>query len=176
MHTRRSCLKGSALLALYAWAATGPRAMGVSLSGLSASAIVIDTGLPDAAVLAGRAGAQARVEMLGDDVAELFYGRLVPLWRADGVRGLAGLTRAPALFLLEALAADYGLRTVGFERAPSAGSAVVEGLYQAHERRVCSRRAKPMRDALLDRDDAPFVWLMAPLHRPIHSGVRVIPT
>ncbi len=91
MHTRRSCLKGSALLALYAWAATGPRAMGVSLSGLSASAIVIDTGLPDAAVLAGRAGAQARVEMLGDDVAELFYGRLVPLWRADGVAGTRGI-------------------------------------------------------------------------------------
>lgn len=56
MHTRRSCLKGSALLALYAWAGAGSLAMSESLRGLAASVVVIDTGLPEATRSGGPAG------------------------------------------------------------------------------------------------------------------------
>ena len=95
------------------------------------------------------------------------------------------MTRAPALFLLESLAADYGLRTVGLERtAPSASAAGWTGATSTLERLsressgplIRSTRANPLRDALLDRDDTVFAWWMAPAHRPIHSGITVIST
>ena len=186
--TRRSCLKASALVGLYVWASSGgARAMAAAtLSDLPVNAIVIDLGVPGVADFAsGSKFGVARVEMFGDDVAELFYGRLVPGWRSHGVRGLAGLTRAPALFLLESLAADYGLRTVGLERvAPAASGAGWTGATSTLERFsrersgrvVSSTRAKPMRDALLDQDDTVFAWWMAPVHRPIRSGITVIST
>jgi hypothetical protein len=181
--TRRSCLKGSALVGLYVWAISGSvRAMTAALSELPVNAIVIDAGVPGVADFAsGSKFGVARIEMFGDDLAELFYGRLVPVWRSYGVRGLAGLTRAPALFLLESLAADYGLRTVGLERAhPAAGwagaTSRLERLSQERSGRrlLCSTRAEPMRDALLDQDDTVFAWWMAPVHRPIHCGITVI--
>jgi hypothetical protein len=161
--TRRSCLKGAAAVGLYVLATSGgARAMAAAtLSELPLNAIVIDSGVPGVAdVAAGSKFGVARVERFGDDLAELFYGRLVPAWRSDGVRGLAGLTRAPALFLLESLAADYGLRTIGVERAG--------------RRLLSSTRANLMRDALLDQDDTVFAWWMAPVHRPIHAGITVI--
>jgi len=174
--TRRSCLQGSALIALYAWAATGARAVAPTLGGLPVDAIVIDAGLPEAATLVRDAGSQARVEMLGDDLAELFYGRLVPAWRERGVRGLVGLTRAPALFLLQPLAGEYGLRTVGIERAPSAGCAVLAGLCRGPERRSSPVSPELVRGALLEGDAAAFAWWMAPVRRPLRAGVTVIPT
>lgn len=174
--TRRSCLQGSALIALYAWAATGARAVAPALGGLPVDAIVIDAGLPEAATLRRGAQSQARVQMLDDDVAELFYGRLGPAWREHGVRGLAGLTRAPALFLLEPLAGEYGLRTVGLQRAPSAGCAALVNLCHGPERRRSPVSPEALQGALLAGDDAAFAWWMAPVRRPLHAGVTVIPT
>jgi hypothetical protein len=163
--TRRSCLKGAAAVGLYVLASSGgARAMAAAaLSEMPVNAIVIDSGVPGGAdFVGGSKFGVARVEMFGDDLAELFYARLVPVWRSSGVRGLAGLTRAPALFLLESLAADYGLRTVGVE--------------QAGRRLLCATREEPIRNALLDGDDTIFAWWMAPVHRPIHAGITVIST
>ena len=174
--TRRSWLQGSALIALYAWASTGARAVAPALAVLPTDALVIDAGLPEATTLARDAGAQARVEMLGDDLAELFYGRLVPAWRKRGVRGLAGLTRAPALFLLEPLATEYGLRTVGLLRASSGSCAALLSLCHGPERRRTPVSAEPVQRALLEGDDAAFAWWMAPVRRPLRAGVTVIPT
>jgi hypothetical protein len=174
--TRRAWLQGSALLALVACAATGARALAPSLSGLPADALVIDAGLPDATTLARGAGSHARVEMLGDDLGELFYGRLAPAWRERGVRGLMGLTRAPALFLLEPLAAEYGLRTVGLERAPRAGCAALDNLCHGPQRRRSAVGREPIREAMLVGDEAAFAWWMAPVRRPMHAGVTVIPS
>jgi hypothetical protein len=173
--TRRSWLQGSALLALYACATGGARALTPRFRSIAANAVVIDAGLPEAAALADSWDAGVRLEMLHDDVAELFYERLAPAWRGSGVRGLAGLTRAAGLFLLEPLAADYGLRTVGVRRAPAAGRTVLES--------VCRRSDTPprpvgvgaYREALLAGDDTAFAWWMAPVRRPRHAGVTVIP-
>jgi len=173
--TRRSWLQGASLIALYAWAATSARAAAPpALGDLRADAIVIDARLPEATTLARGARTQARVEMLDDDIGELFYGRLGPAWREGGVRGLAGLTRAPALFLLEPLANEYGLRTVGLQRAPSTGCAALVSLCHGPALRPVS--AEPIRNALLEGDDAAFAWWMAPVRRPLRAGVTVIPT
>ena len=171
--TRRAWLRGSALLALYGWAATGARAAAPKLGNLSADALVIDGGLPEAANLARGTNGVAHVELLHDDVAELVYGRLGPAWRARGVRGLVGLTRAPALFLLEPLARDFGLRTVGLRQAPVPDSAALVALGRASERRR-PVSVEPMQCALLAGDDAIFAWWMAPVRRPLHAGVTVI--
>lgn len=176
MLTRRTWLQGSSLIALYAWAAGGARGAVPALGGLPADAIIVDAGLAEASTLAHGAEAQARVEMLGDDVAELFYGRLVPAWRERGVRGLAGLTRAPALFLLEPLAAEYGLRTVGLLRAPAAGCTALASLCHGPERRRSPVSPEPIHGAVLAGDDAAFAWWMAPVRLPLRAGVTVIPT
>ena len=175
MLTRRSWLQGSALITLYAWAAGGGRAAASALGRLPADAIVIDAGLADATALAHGAAAQGRVEMLDDDLADLFYGRLVPAWRERGVRGLAGLTRAPALFLLEPLATEYGLRTVGLLRAPSTGCAALAKLCHGPERPWHPVSPEPVQQALRAGDDATFAWWMAPVRRPLRTGVTVIP-
>jgi hypothetical protein len=126
-------------------------------------------------MLARGARTQARVEMLGDDIAELFYGRLGPAWRERGVRGLAGLTRAPALFLLDPLAHEYGLRTVGLQRISSPGCATLASLCHGPAWRPVS--VEPVQKALLEGDDAAaFAWWMAPVRRPMRAGVTVIPT
>jgi hypothetical protein len=174
--TRRSWLQGSALIALYAWAAGGARAAAQALGKPPVDAIVIDAGLPEAATLARAAWTGARVEMLADDPAELFYGRLVPGWRERGVRGLAGLTRAPALFLLEPLAREYGLRTVGLLRAPSAGCAALVSLCHGPQRQRNPVSRDLLQRALLEEDDATFAWWMAPVRPPLRPGVVVIPT
>jgi hypothetical protein len=172
--TRRSWLQGSALLAMYAWATTDVHGVAPALADFRVDAIIIDAALPEAAKLARGARAQDRVEMLDDDVAELFYMRLSPAWRERGVRGLAGLTRAPALFLLEPLALEYGLRTVGLQCAPSRGAAALANLCYRPGHHPVS--ADPIQRALLEGDDAPFAWSMAPLHLPLRAGIRVILT
>jgi hypothetical protein len=173
--TRRSCLQGSALIALYAWAAGGARVVAQALGTPSVDAVVIDARLPEAATQARDAWTDARVELLRDDVAELFYGRLVPVWRARGVRGLAGLTRAPALFLLEPLASDYGLRTVGLLRAPPAGCAALVNLWHGPQRQRKPVSRDLVQQALLNEDHAAFAWWMAPVRRPLRAGVTVVP-
>lgn len=173
--TRRSWLTSSALMALYVWTSTGARGLAPkTLSALRVDAIIIDAGLPESATLARGARSQVRVEMLDDDVAELFYGRLGSTWRERGVRGLAGLTRAPALFLMEPLAHEYGLRTVGLQRAPLTGGEVLTNL--GHQRTRRTVIAEQIRRALLEHDDAVFAWFMAPLRLPVRPGITVIPT
>jgi hypothetical protein len=174
MLTRRSWLQGSALIALYAWAVTDARAAVPALGGLHTDAIVIDAGLREASVLARGAQSQARVEIMNDDVAELFYGRLSPVWCEHGVRGLAGLTRASALFLLEPFVGEFGLRTVALERAPSAGCRALASLCESPARHPVS--PEPMEQALLEQDHVAFAWLMAPVRRPLRAGVRIIST
>src|SRR5580693_8825246 len=85
--SRRTWLHASALIGLYAGVARATGATALAHGEPAADAIVIDAGLPGAASLTRSAEAQARVEVLRDDLAELFYGRLVPAWRARGVRG-----------------------------------------------------------------------------------------
>ena len=171
--TRRTLLRNSALVALYAWAVRDAHSMAPpALAGLGVDAVVIDAGLPEATTLARGAREHARVEMLDDDVAELFYGRLGPTWRERGIRGLAGLPRAPALFLLEPLAHEYGLRTVGLERAPSTGAAVLTTLPHRRSRRPAI--AEQIRQALLEEDDAVFAWYMAASRPPMRTDVAVI--
>jgi len=171
--TRRSWLQGSALIALYAWTPAGARVLAPAPPGVYADAIVIDAALPGARALAHEAQALARVEMLADDVAELFYGRLAPAWRDHGVRGLAGLTRAPGLFLLEPLAREYGLRTVGLGRSPRTDCAAFASPCPGQTLRPASMEL--IHEALLGGDDTAFVWRMAPVRRPLRTGITVIP-
>lgn len=173
MLSRRSWLQGSALLALYAWASTGARSAVPSLDVLQTDAIVIDAGLSDWTSLARAARAQSHIEVLYDDVAELYYQRLCPIWCERGVRGLAGLTRAGALFLLEPLTSEFGLRTVGLQRAPEGGCRSLASLCE-RPRRVATS-PEPMERALLEDDRAAFAWVMAPVKKPRRAGVRVIP-
>lgn len=172
--SRRLCLqKGSALIGLAACMSTGARALARPPDRASADIIVIDSALPGAADWAGDAASRGRVEVLSDDLAALFCGRLVPAWRRGGVRGLAGLTRAPALFLLEPLASEYGLRTVALERAPS-HRGVFDELCQRPQRHPSVVSAEPVRSALLAGDEAAFAWRMAPLGRSLHADSIVI--
>jgi hypothetical protein len=174
--TRRSCLQGSALIALHAWGATRVRALAPVLRDMALDAFVIEGVLPDAASLARSTEPHVRVEILGDDPAKLFYGQLVPAWRRHGLRGLAGLTRAPALFLLEQLTADYGLRTVALQRIPAAVSDAFDDLRRSgpHGRHVVN--PEMVRHALVEGDKAAFAWWMAPVRPPVRDDVMVIAT
>jgi hypothetical protein len=174
--TRRSCLQGSAIVALHALTANRLWAMAPLRDAVQIDALIVERVLPDAPGLVRDAESHTRVEMLGDDPAQLFYGRLVPGWRQQGLRGLMGMTRAPALFLLEQLVADYGLRTVALQRMPSTAGATYETLRRSAP--ACGGPMHPvlLRDVLRDGDDAAFVWWMAPLRLPIREGVRVVST
>ena len=173
--SRRSWLQGSALLALYAWAANGARAAPPQISDLrAADTLLIDAQLPEAATLKLRASAVTRVEILKDDVGELFYGRLLPGWRTDGLRSLMGLTRAPALFLLEPLTAEYGLRIVEIAPAAAAPFTQIQNLCAAPSKRRRPANLDLLHAALHD-SDAAFAWYMSPVHRSTRSDVKVIP-
>jgi hypothetical protein len=172
--TRRSYLQGSALCALYVCAARAAGAATFSSTGLSIDAIVVEAGLPQASQLVKEAASRGRVELLRDDVADLFYGRLVPQWRSHGVRGLVGLTRAPAVYLLEPLVADYGLRTIALERTTMGAAAALDTLCVADEKQRPTVGRERLRNALIERDDSLFVWRMAPRSRPVHADISVL--
>jgi hypothetical protein len=173
--TRRSCLQGSAFLALQALTVSRLWARAPLRDVVRIDALIVEGVLSEAVALVRDAQPHAHVEPLGDDPAKLFYGRLVPGWRLHGVRGLMGLTRAPALFLLEQLVSDYGLRTVALQRMPSA-AATYATLQQSVRQRQSTAPPELLRDALLEGDDAAFVWLMAPVRLPMCRGVSVVAT
>ncbi len=171
--SRRSWLQGSALLALYAWAAHGARAAAPTSDLGAAETLVVDAQLPEAAALSHRASAVTQVEILKGDVGELFYGRLLPGWRTHGLRSLTGLTRAPALFLLEPLTAEYGLRIVEIARVTATPFTQIQNLCAALPRRPLPANLDLFHAAWRD-SDAAFAWHMSPVHRSTRSDVKVI--
>src|SRR5690606_26367707 len=73
---------------------------------------IIDSRHPDARYFGAQArslGAAQRV--IEGDITDLWQHELLALWRAKPA-AVAGLTEGPALFLLERLAWDHGLRVV----------------------------------------------------------------
>lgn len=83
-----------------------------SNTAVAAAAVIFDTRYPQAhefAVRAGQLGAPVR--SIEADITELWQTELHKLWQAAPA-AVAGLTERPALFLLERLAWDHGMRVV----------------------------------------------------------------
>lgn len=111
MTGRRGFLQFSIAAALAAGAAVP--AVASDLRPTAVRTVLVDGQFPQARAVGATLGARgATVHTLTDaDVTALWQNTLDPSWRQKPT-ALAGLTRAPALFVLEQLAWSHGMRVV----------------------------------------------------------------
>src|SRR5690606_9522692 len=88
-------------------------------------AVIFDSRHAEARDFGARAGfLGAPLRVIEGDITALWQDELLPRWR-NSPAAIAGLTERPALFLLERLAWDHGLRVVfEAEHASDGGTAV----------------------------------------------------
>ena len=112
MPSRRHFLKSAAVISASPLAGRIVFADGAEPAALDA--LVVDTRHHDARAFALRAARwSAPVREIGGDITELWQRELRVRWQGGAAAvAVAGLTERPALFLLERLAWDYGLRVV----------------------------------------------------------------
>jgi hypothetical protein len=109
MITRRQLLEG---VAVCATAAAGASAFPAGAAPVTPDLFVFDSRRPEAAAAAEAAARRgAPVAEAGDDLADVWRSRLRPLWRSSAST-IAGVTTPGALFVIETLAADHGLRVL----------------------------------------------------------------
>lgn len=127
MPSRRDFLQSAAVLSASPLAGRAVFANGRDIAALDA--VVIDKRHADAQSF-GRRAAQwgAPVRTIEGDITHLWQHELLARWQsAPGA--VAGLTERPALFLLERLAWDHGLRVVyEAEHAPSGQAATAHSV------------------------------------------------
>ena len=110
MPTRRSILKSAAVLSATPLAPRVVFADGSEPTALDA--LVVDSRHSDARAFGVRASQWgAPLREIEGDITDLWFNELDARWKADPA-AIAGLTERPALFLLERLAWDHGLRVV----------------------------------------------------------------
>jgi hypothetical protein len=153
----------------------------------------------DAASRDGQAFGQAAaarglsVHAIGGDLADVYFGKLVPHWREHGPASVGGLTGIAPLFCLERLAWDEDLRVVFLGRHEIAGDTRPRHVLHGPEAAVDAFRAanrlfdwhvalshaltqipvappilRPLsavRDAAIARDPALYSWVLAPVAR-----------
>ncbi len=112
---RRDVIAAGAGTAIAAWAGFGT-AQGAAPAPMQTAPfhmIVADRGFAESRAFADKAArAGQRIGWIdGDDISALWYGELDPLWRREQA-AIAGLTAYGALFCLERLAMDRGMRVV----------------------------------------------------------------
>jgi hypothetical protein len=120
---RREFLQTAAALS-----AAAPLAGRAAFAGSEAAvldAVVVDARHADAHAFASIADALgAPLRFIEGDITDLWQNELRKRWQ-DGAHAVAGLTERPALFLLERLAWDHGMRVVfEAEHSPVAGGSV----------------------------------------------------
>lgn len=110
MTNRREFLHTAA--ALSAAPLVGRAAFAGMHQSIALETVVFDARHSEARAFGARAGTLgASPRAIEGDITELWLGELLGRWRAAPV-AVAGLTERPALFLLERLAWDHGLRVV----------------------------------------------------------------
>jgi hypothetical protein len=108
--SRREFLQTAA--ALSAAPLAGKAANGWALSRAAPEAVIFDSRYADARAFSARADALgAPLRAIAGDITELWRGELLGRWKA-GPAAIAGLTERHALFLLERLAWEHGMRVV----------------------------------------------------------------
>jgi hypothetical protein len=112
MSSRRHFLKAAAAASLLPFAARTGMAATETGTTVRPWLVVADTHSAAAAAFAAEAGRwRIPVRGIDGDVTALWYEVLQPLWREQPMP-IAGLTTRPALFCLERLAWDHGMRVV----------------------------------------------------------------
>jgi hypothetical protein len=107
---RREFLQTAAVLSAAPLA--GRAAFASGREPLAIAAVIYDTRHPQARDFGARAGARgAALRMIEGDITDLWRNELLARWKASPV-AIAGLTERPALFLLEQLGFEHGLRVV----------------------------------------------------------------
>jgi hypothetical protein len=153
-------------------------------------ALVIDSRHAEARAFGARAGQWgAPLRTIEGDITDLWAGELDARWQSNPAT-VAGLTERPALFLLERLAWDRGLRVVfEAEHRPTGGGRVHKVVRSANAgleselgaagsgwpsvladqlltgSRLATRNFRPSGAAMADRHDEPmklYSWIIAP--------------
>jgi hypothetical protein len=199
MMTRRKLIQVSAALATSpAVLAHAKQDVATLSAGLPLCATVIDSGSKDARAFGRAAAARSlSVHAIGRDLADVYFGELVPRWRQYGPTAVAGLTGIAPLFCLERLAWDVDLRIVFLGRHEIAGDAPARHVINGPKATVNAFRAaarvldwhialahslnqipvatpalRPLsavRDAAIVGDPALFSWVLAPVKRAARS-------
>lgn len=141
MPTRRTILRSAAALTASPLAPKIVFADGAEPAVLDA--VVIDTRYREAREFGLRAGEWgAPLREIEGDITELWSRELDTRWKS-GPAAVAGLTERPALFLLERLAWDQGLRVVfEAEHLPNTDDSVSHRVLQSANSRLESRLGK----------------------------------
>lgn len=188
MPTRRTILKSAAALSAAPLAPRIVFADGQAPAVLDA--LVIDSRHPESRAFGLRASDWgAPLRKMDGDITDLWINELNTRWQSNPA-AVAGLTERPALFVIERLAWDRGLRVVfEAEHLPADGSAVHKVVRSANARleaalnaagqswpavladqlltgsRVATRDHRPSGAAMADRHDEPmklYSWIIAP--------------
>lgn len=110
MTNRREFLQTAA--ALSAAPLAGRAGLAQGRSAVTVEAVILDERHVEAIDFGNRAGhLGAALRIISGDITELWQNELRTHWKTTPT-AIAGLTERPALFLLERLAWDYGLRVV----------------------------------------------------------------
>ena len=118
MLTRRSLLEGCVAFATAASAGVHARPGTHPDAAQAAVATLLVDACSDGREEVERAALLAGASILdaGGDLAPILFGTLLPDWRRQPLKPLAGFTSAASLFYVERVAYDWGLRTVFLAR------------------------------------------------------------
>ncbi len=164
MLTRRDLLQASAAISVLPWAAqaaTGPAARAPSFH-----TVLFDARFPEARRFAADAAhLRMNVRSFDGDITNVWFHELAPVWRSIASSGravatadmaIAGLTQYGALFCLERLAWDAGMRVVyRAEHALGSSAPRVASLGRAGTGTVAPLGPHASPDSLLS-------WIIAP--------------
>ena len=131
-------------------------AAGQSLGRLSLDRVIFDHRYRESVAFAAEAGALGyRTHGIRGDITDLWYAHLSVGWKTAPA-SIAGLTDEPALFCLERLSWDYGLRVIYHvvHTRPSDGALASPASWPRESARTL---ANPSPDALRMGSGAPFV-------------------
>jgi hypothetical protein len=122
-------------------------------SAMHLGAVIIEAGAGEARAFGRRLGTHGlAIRPIRGDITPVWYGHLDALWRTQPT-AIAGMTRRPALFCLEQLARDHGMRVIHHAWHLDEGANAV-----AHVR---ARTAAAFRRADLDRSGAQWTRALA---------------
>lgn len=135
MTNRREFLQTAA--ALSAAPLAGRAAFADGRESVMLEAVIFDARHPEARDFGARAGfLGAPLRSIEGDITELWQNELLPRWR-KAPAAIAGLTERPALFLLERLAWEHGLRVVfEAEHAPDGQGLAVHRIGRSADPRL----------------------------------------
>lgn len=139
---------------------------GTATEGARDILLVRDTSLPEGALFSRYwPSGSARMLSFERDVGPLLFKQIIPMWRRESARPIAGLTDLRAFFCLSHAAGDYGLRLTYRSvqsRSDDWPSQAARGAKEAFD--AIRGQALPISE-LLPSEGMLVSWLMVPRGR-----------